>query len=65
MRRVASRGDHGPKSVVLPESITVKPDRVEVRVGETTTLDVKVLPDGADQSVSINGGDPSIAEVTQ
>lgn len=47
-----------------PESITVSPESVTVRVGETVNLSYRVLPEGASQDVTFTVTDPSIVSVT-
>lgn len=44
----------------LPASIQVTPESLTLRVGEKGTLDVKVLPEGADQSVTVGITDRTI-----
>ncbi|KAB7244464.1 hypothetical protein GBC42_11020 [Bifidobacterium longum] len=56
--------DRSPKSVTpAPQSIETSPETVTVRAGETTNVTVRVLPEGADQTVTATVADKSIATV--
>lgn len=46
-----------------PQSIETSPETVTVRTGETTNVTVRVLPEGADQTVTAMVADKSIATV--
>ena len=54
--------DRSPKRVTpAPQSIETSPETVTVRAGETTNVTVRVLPEGADQTVTATVADKSIA----
>lgn len=46
-----------------PQSIETSSETVTVRAGETTNVTVRVLPEGADQTVTAMVADKSIATV--
>lgn len=48
-----------------PTGIQVTPESLTLRVGETAGLDVKVLPEGADQTVTATVADKSIASISR
>lgn len=48
-----------------PTGIQVTPESLTLRVGETAGLDVKVLPEGADQTVTAMVADPTIASISR
>lgn len=48
-----------------PTGIQVTPKSLTLRVGETAGLDVKVLPEGADQTVTAMVADPTIASISR
>lgn len=48
-----------------PTGIQVTPESLTLRVGETAGLDVKVLPEGADQTVTAMVADQAIASISR
>lgn len=48
-----------------PTGIQVTPESLTLRVGETAGLDVKVLPEGADQTVTAMVADQTIASISR
>ncbi len=52
-----------PLGSVTPTSISVTPNPVTLKAGSSVTLDVKVLPEDADQSVTAASNDPAIVTV--
>ena len=52
-----------PLGSVTPTSISVTPNPVTLKAGSSVTLDVKVLPEDADQSVTAASTDPAIVTV--
>lgn len=47
-----------------PESITVSPTSITMRVGETATISATVLPPEAAQEVDVTAANPDIIAVT-
>ncbi|KAA8827316.1 Ig-like domain-containing protein [Bifidobacterium myosotis] len=43
--------------------MTVSPNPVTLRVGETVALDIRVLPEGASQDVTVVSDHPDIVSV--
>ena len=56
---------YAPESIKVTDDSGKPIDNITLRVGETAGLDVKVLPEGADQTVTATVADKSIASISR